>query len=183
MVSTYGALVFLVGAVAMVVIAAFVSFQSTEPEDPKSVTQKVYRVRSLYFFLLLFVLVLAYGFTLPKAPYFRDSSPDVVVDVVGKMWFWELKPVKGAVLENGDLVLPAGRKVEFRVTSADVNHGFGIYSPDGHILTQTQAMPGYTNHLIYTFKKPGIYRVFCMEFCGIGHHNMFARIVVRKEGE
>ena len=182
MASTYGALIFLIGAVAMVVIAAFISFQSTESEDPQSVTQKVYRARSVYFFLLMLALLIAYGYTVPKAPYFRDGSPDVVVDVVGKMWFWEIKPVKGAVLEGGDLVLPAGKKVEFRVTSGDVNHGLGIYSPDGHLLTQTQAMPGYTNRLIYTFREPGTYKVFCMEFCGIGHHNMFARIIVRKEG-
>jgi heme/copper-type cytochrome/quinol oxidase subunit 2 len=41
--------------------------------------------------------------------------------------------------------------VEFQVTSADVNHGFGIYDRSGRLLAQTQAMPGITNRLVYTF--------------------------------
>jgi cytochrome c oxidase subunit 2 len=33
--------------------------------------------------------------------------------------------------------IPVGRLVEFRVTSLDVNHGFGVYDPDGKLMGQT----------------------------------------------
>jgi len=181
MASTYGALVFLLGAIGIVLIALFVFFQSSQEEETKTIAERVYRVRTLYFFLLLAVLIGSYAFTLPKAPYFRPRD-GVVVKVVGRMWFWQFEPVKGARLEGNTLILPAGKLVEFEVTGGDVNHGFGIYDSNGKLLTQVQAMPGYVNHLSYVFKKPGNYKVFCMEFCGIGHHNMFADIKVVKEG-
>jgi cytochrome c oxidase subunit 2 len=95
-----------------------------------------------------------------------------VVAVNGMQWFWQIKP---------DTVR-AGSAVEFNVTSADVNHGFAIYGLDGRILAQTQAMPGYTNKLMYTFTAPGKYTVRCLEFCGAGHAPMAADITVLAAG-
>lgn len=95
-----------------------------------------------------------------------------VVDVVGRQWSWQIEP---ATVETGSVV-------EFRVTSADVNHGFAVYAPDGHIVTQTQAMPGYTNKLLYTFTEPGTYLVRCLEYCGLAHAPMTAAIEVVAAG-
>lgn len=90
------------------------------------------------------------------------------VDVVARMWSWQFTPDK----------VSAGSAVEFRVTSADVNHGFAIYAPNGRIITQTQAMPGYTNRLVHTFDEPGTYTVQCIEYCGVGHGPMRATFEV-----
>lgn len=46
------------------------------------------------------------------------------------------------------------------------------------IVAQTQAMPGYTNVLRYTFTEPGVYRVLCLEYCGVEHHDMKTEINV-----
>jgi cytochrome c oxidase subunit 2 len=69
--------------------------------------------------------------------------------------------------------------VEFAVTSQDVNHGLAIYAPDGRLLTQVQAMPGYTNRLLYRFAEPGSYTIRCLEYCGVFHHIMLATLTVR----
>lgn len=90
------------------------------------------------------------------------------VQVVGRLWSWQIEPS----------TVQAGSPVEFSVTSADVNHGFAIYAPDGRIVIQTQAMPGYTNKLLHTFDQPGTYTVQCLEFCGIGHAPMAAQLIV-----
>lgn len=89
-------------------------------------------------------------------------AADATVEVEGFMWGWNIEPT----------TVKAGQSVEFRVTSKDVNHGFALYGPDGHIVTQTQAMPGFVNKLLYTFKEPGTYTVQCLEYCGIGHGTM-----------
>jgi cytochrome c oxidase subunit 2 len=39
-------------------------------------------------------------------------------------------------------------------------------------------MPGYINVLRYTFNEPGVYRVLCLEYCGVAHHEMTADIKV-----
>ncbi|MGH8399001.1 MAG: hypothetical protein ACRETA_12285, partial [Gammaproteobacteria bacterium] len=86
-------------------------------------------------------------------------------------------PHPGAKTYN-QLTLPYGEPVEFRVTAADVNHGFAIYDNLGVLLAQTQAMPGYVNRLYFRFPKPGTYHILCLEYCGVGHLIMHANIEV-----
>jgi cytochrome c oxidase subunit 2 len=59
-----------------------------------------------------------------------------------------------------------------------VNHGFALYDPEFRVVAETQAMPGYTNVLRYTFREPGTYQVLCLEYCGVAHHAMMAQIKV-----
>jgi len=35
-----------------------------------------------------------------------------------------------------------------------------------------QAMPGYHNKLDVTLSEPGVYRIRCLEFCGLSHSTM-----------
>jgi cytochrome c oxidase subunit II len=74
--------------------------------------------------------------------------------------------------------LPSSQPIEFAVTSRDVTHGFAIYDPDGHIVGQTQAMPGYTNVLRIGLTTPGTYVLRCDELCGPGHAYMQQEITV-----
>jgi len=73
------------------------------------------------------------------------------------------------------LNVPAGSKVTFYVTSADVVHGFFIPETDINMM----AVPGWVNEQSHTFSKPGEYLLICHEYCGIGHQNMFAKIEVK----
>lgn len=124
--------------------------------------------------LFLGLLVLGAGVTAATLSPFpipdQHTPPGArqVVEVVGQQWGWHLSPGP----------IEAGVPVEFRVTSADVNHGFGIYDDSGRLLAQTQAMPGVTNRLIHTFEQPGRYRVLCLEYCGLVHHGMSATFEV-----
>jgi cytochrome c oxidase subunit 2 len=77
------------------------------------------------------------------------------------------------------LEIPAGALVEFRVTSLDVNHGFGLYGPGRQIIAQTQAMPGYFNRLLVRLAEPAQYKVLCLEYCAAGHHLMQTRLTVK----
>lgn len=133
----------------------------------------VSRVRRLGTVLLLLVLGAAFVVSLSFLPYAsarerRLGPPELVVDVTGSMWAWQLSQEK----------LPSGKVIEFRVTAKDVNHGFAIYASDGRIVGQTQAMPGYTNALLVRFDQPGEYLIRCLEFCGTGHHLMIKPLIV-----
>ncbi len=77
------------------------------------------------------------------------------------------------------ITVPPRTMVEFRVTTLDVNHGFSLYAPDGHLVAQTQAMPGYVNRLRVMFDQPGTYTVLCLEFCGMSHHRMRGGVEVK----
>ncbi|MGH7709385.1 MAG: cytochrome c oxidase subunit II [Vulcanimicrobiaceae bacterium] len=98
----------------------------------------------------------------------RLGSPATKIAVTASMWHWNLSQTQ----------IPAGT-VEFDVTSVDVNHGFGIYAPSGHLVAQVQAMPGYTNHLIVSLVQTGRYTVRCLEYCGVPHIYMTTTFQVR----
>ena len=70
--------------------------------------------------------------------------------------------------------VPAGPPVKFRVTSADVVHGFLI--PDTNI--NTMVVPGFVSEVRTSFAVPGEYVMPCHEFCGLGHQAMWAHVSV-----
>lgn len=153
---------------------AFVAFNSGKREENYLLLQKsAYRLRTKLFWAMVFVLGPVMMYTLLDLPYESSRSRSnagavQVVDATGYEWRWELS--RDRVAKN--------QPVEFRVTSADVNHGFGIYDTDMHLVAQTQAMPGYINKIRYTFTKDGTYKILCMEYCGIAHHDMMTEIKV-----
>jgi len=143
----------------------------------EKVIPTVYKMRFVYFVSLVVVLVGVLTFTLRSLPYFHaDETPDVTVKVEARMWSWLMK-TPGS--EGPQINLPANKVIEFQVTGVDINHGFGIYNDQGQIVAQVQAMPGYTNILHHKFEKQGDYLVLCMEYCGLLHHQMIGKLIVR----
>lgn len=64
----------------------------------------------------------------------------------------------------------------FYITSPDVQHGFYVEGTN----INPQIIPGEVTKLEYVFKKAGTYRIVCNEYCGIGHAQMFGKIVVEE---
>jgi cytochrome c oxidase subunit II len=69
--------------------------------------------------------------------------------------------------------------VKFRLTSADVVHGFLLPSTN----VNTMVVPGFIAEVRTRFTRPGIYRMPCNEFCGAGHHGMWASVSVVPKSE
>jgi cytochrome c oxidase subunit 2 len=154
----------------IVIVTAIVAKSAAEKKD--GVQASIYKLRSFYFYFLIVVIAGLLFVTLKSGdvpyPETKTGAPDLVVDVTGRTWSWELSTDK----------IPSGKIIEFAVSTEDVNHGFGIYSPEGKILGQVQVMPGYTNKLRYRFEKEGEYKILCMEYCGAVHHNMISGFTV-----
>ena len=154
----------------------FVALKSGRRADDYTPMQKrAYHLRAKLFWGLVLVLGPTMIYNLADLPYSasyaRSSASGAQVQVIeakGYQWRWELSRNRVAV----------GQPVEFHVTSADINHGFAIYDTDMHLVVQTQAMPGYINKLNYTFSKKGTYKILCLEYCGVAHHNMITEIEV-----
>jgi cytochrome c oxidase subunit 2 len=148
--------------------------QAGKPADDEATRKAAHTSNVLRRWLFAALLIIFVGGSyatlrnFPIPPQHTALGIQQVVDVVGQQWSWQINPK----------TVHAGSPVEFRVTSKDVNHGFAIYAPDGHIATQTQAMPGFTNKIVHTFMQPGTYTVMCLEYCGIGHAPMTAEFTV-----
>lgn len=100
-----------------------------------------------------------------------ETRPDgsVVVTVLAEMFFFDPDPIE----------VPAGRPVTFRLTSADVIHGFSVVGTNAN----TMVIPGYVSEFTTTFAEPGEYMVVCHEYCGMLHHNMMATLIVQETTE
>jgi cytochrome c oxidase subunit 2 len=72
------------------------------------------------------------------------------------------------------IVLPAGRKVVFRLATLDVLHG--IHVPMTNM--STMVVPGFVATVNTSFPKPGEYPMLCNEYCGLGHDNMWGKLTV-----
>ncbi len=70
--------------------------------------------------------------------------------------------------------MPANTPVRFRLTSADVVHGFLL--PDTNV--NTMVVPGFGAEVRTRFIHAGEYEMPCHEFCGLGHHAMLAHVSV-----
>lgn len=132
------------------------------------------RRKSLIVALMLFGVVVTVA-SLWRWPHDATATPgSVVVNATGYQWYWEIDKEE----------VPVGTEVVFHVHTQDVTHGMGVADPSGRIIFQTQAMPGYVNKIKHTFSEPGEYKILCMEFCGVGHHDMIAELnVIAQHGE
>src|SRR5690625_3347524 len=81
---------------------------------------------------------------------------------------------------NNEKEFEVGEQFEFHVTKGNVTHNFGLYDPDLNLIAQTQAMPEYMNEVYLTFEEPGTYQVSCLEYCGLGHHQMMIELEVKQ---
>ena len=86
------------------------------------------------------------------------------VYVVAQMW--QFQP--------SEIYIPVGSTVDFFLTSKDVVHGFNIYDKNVNMM----AVYGGINKTTVKFNEPGVYKITCHEYCGVGHQNMQAEVIV-----
>jgi cytochrome c oxidase subunit II len=75
--------------------------------------------------------------------------------------------------------LPAQTSVKFRLTSSDAVHGFLL--PNTNV--NTMVVPGFVSEVRTSFATEGEYPMPCNEFCGLGHHAMWAHVTAVPKGE
>ena len=94
------------------------------------------------------------------------------VQVMGQMWNWSFTYPNGAT--TPDLHIPQGRPVKFVLQSADVLHD--LYIPAFRM--KKDAVPGRYNSYWIEATTPGVYDIFCAEYCGTNHSRMLAKCFV-----
>ena len=129
--------------------------------------------------IILFIFSILYAKTnrridLPEClPYDKTYTEPKIVKLDSNLYqvfavaqMWQFQPAQ--------IFVPVGSTVDFYLTSKDVVHGFNIYEKNINMM----AIYGGINKTSVLFDKPGVYKITCHEYCGIGHHNMQAEVVV-----
>ncbi len=115
----------------------------------------------------------------PLAKEDRKGVFDQVINVAAFQWGFAFINENNELSRNAAIVQP-GEKVLFRVMSNDVIHGFNI--PVANIVAEID--PGDVRELwIRAPDKPGKYLIQCVNYCGVGHAQMKAWLVVQGADE
>lgn len=95
------------------------------------------------------------------------TRPDgsVIVSVAASMFAFTPDPIE----------VPANTPITFRITSSDVMHGFQVIGTN----VNAMAIPGYVSQVTVTIPNPGEYLIACHEYCGLFHHEMVGKLVVK----
>lgn len=139
---------------------------------------------------LLILIAMAVPATRTLLHIYDPSEPDLDVQITGYQWKWHYKylgedveffsnlatdrnAIGGQAPKNDHyllevdepLVIPAGAKVRFLVTAADVIHSWWV--PE--LAVKKDAIPGFINEAWTRVAEPGLYRGQCTELCGKDH--------------
>jgi cytochrome c oxidase subunit 2 len=125
----------------------------------------------------VFMVIFAWG----AVVYFQQRTPprdSTEVYVVAKQWMWKLEHAEGQ-REINSLHVPVGRNVKLILTSQDVVHSFFV--PDFRI--KQDVVPGRYTVAWFRPTKPGVYHLFCTQYCGTQHSGMIGTIQVMEPAQ
>lgn len=115
----------------------------------------------------------------------REQPADLMVEVEGARWYWTVTYPDHGVRSRQEMVLPAGRRVRFEVSSLDVLHAFWVPA----FRMKVDALPGRKTVVYVTPSRTGDlgaspgFRLQCAELCGLGHAGMVMPVRVVEPAE
>lgn len=103
------------------------------------------------------------------------SVPDDAyeIQVNGFKWGWNVNYSNGARTLN-EIHVPVGKPVKIVLTSADILHSFFV--PDYRV--KHDVLPNRYTYVWFEATEVGESQVFCTEYCGTGHSDMLAKVIV-----
>lgn len=127
--------------------------------------------------LILLVIIFAWGvkgfLNLSVAP--RDAME---IHAYARRWLWEFEYPDGNK-SVGELRVPVGRPVKIILLAQGDPAGNVIHSlfiPAFRV--KADVLPNRYNTLWFEATRLGEFQIFCTEYCGAGHSDMLARVVV-----
>ena len=106
-----------------------------------------------------------------------EGNDTVSVDVIGHQWWFEYRYSDLDITTANELVIPVGKRVELRMTGADVVHSFWPPKLAGKV----DVVPGRTNFMQLEAEEAGTYWGQCAEYCGLSHGYMRLKVVAHDE--
>lgn len=104
----------------------------------------------------------------------RTPPSDAMQITVGaRQWGWDFT-YPNRVQTVGEFHVPENTPIEMVMSSSDVIHSFHLPA----FRQKSDVLPNRFTSVWFDSGAPGIYRVYCSEYCGKLHGNMYAKLVV-----
>jgi len=121
---------------------------------------------------LLITLVMFVWGTRVYFKIYRPPADAIEYTAVGKQWMWKLQHPEGQ-REINTLHIPVGQPIKLKLTSEDVIHSFFVPA----FRVKQDAVPGRYTSVWFEATKPGVYHLFCAEYCGGEHSRMVGSVI------
>jgi cytochrome c oxidase subunit 2 len=124
---------------------------------------------------LIPTLIVIYMFWLGWTGYQTMSSPPkdaMVIHIDAQMWKWTFHYDNGATSDT--LYVPLNKPIRVDLHSKDVDHSFFVPA----FRVKKDVIPTRHNFTWFKPEKIGEYQIECAQYCGLGHSQMLAKLVV-----
>jgi cytochrome c oxidase subunit 2 len=140
------------------------------------------RIEIIWTTIPLLILIAIIVVTILKVPSVQASpaagSNPLVVKVDAHQFYWEYTYPNGVVAVDA-LRLPTERPIRLQIDSYDVAHSWWVPELTG----KKDAIPGRTNYLDFTIRRPGTFVGQCAELCGVQHAVMRTEVTAMPQGD
>ena len=166
-------------ALIFVLIAYFCIRYRRKENDTPTPTFESTRLE-IFYTVVPFIIVMVIFFWGARLYFnvFTEVKDPLNIHVIGKQWMWKVQHMEGR-REINELHVPVGRKVQLTLGSQDVIHSFFLPA----FRVKQDVVPGRYSTMTFEATKPGVYHLFCAEYCGAQHSGMVGRLVVMKPEE
>jgi cytochrome c oxidase subunit 2 len=123
----------------------------------------------LSWMLIPFALTLAF-FLWGAVIFNKEQHPPadaMEIQAIGRQWMWKFEH-PGGQAEINDLHVPVGENIMINMISQDVIHS--LYLPA--LRVQMETLPDRYTQVWFKADRPGVYRLYCSEYCGTDHSTM-----------
>ena len=146
---------------------------------PKTATSFALEAAWIGIPFLICLVIFVWGASL----YYRIySAPKETMEiyVTAKQWMWRFQHA-GGQREINELHVPLGSRVKLTMASEDVIHSFFVPA----FRVKADVLPGQGRYRVVWFEptKPGRWRLFCAEYCGMNHSGMIGWVEVMRPQE
>lgn len=125
---------------------------------------------------LLLIVIFVEGFS-TFAGMAAEPQDSYEIRVISKKWVWSFQYPNGYIDDR--LHIPVDRPVRLVMSSDDVIHS--LFVPAFRV--KRDIIPGRYTTLWFEATDPGTYDLFCTEYCGTKHSDMYSEVIVHASGE
>jgi cytochrome c oxidase subunit 2 len=182
-VATFGWVMIVGGAVVALVVFAFTAYALWGPRERRSVlaSNRFVVYAGIVFPGTVLLALFLYSLSLARNVIGDLEPVDLRIEIVAHQWWWRVHyfDASGRLeFETANEVrIPARRRVELVLKTADVIHSFWVPNLAGKL----DMIPGHVNRLRVTTDREGTFRGQCAEYCGGPHALMAFYVIAQSE--
>ncbi|HZT68139.1 MAG TPA: cytochrome c oxidase subunit II [Terriglobia bacterium] len=159
--------IFFASLIFLLIFYFAVKYRRRSKDEPAPKNQVINNIPLEVTWTVIPMILVAIMYLWGAEIFVRNAQPPpnaLEIFVIGKQWMWHIEHNNGK-REINALHIPAGVPVKLTMTSQDVIHDFSVPA----FRMKMDVVPDRYTTEWFEATQPGKYRLFCDQYCGMGH--------------